>query len=236
MRRKANVANTLAIPDPRSLITSCLGVSLSVQPLYTVLKLSVSALQIIVICIVAEVFLSLRNLVWLCSGLTDQRLDESSPRMPSYISIIDTALVTKYSSKKCICISNQGIQIYTTGSELTSLWLHGSHYYKQAGLYGFYIISAIDSLCLRPWLQNLISTWAVDECNQNVDLMLLSECGRMTFLLASLLCSRLEYFLLNRPPNTELCHGETIFPARHIPQNSLDKTPSLRHHCMAVVP
>ena len=98
MRRKANVAKTLAIPDPRSLITSCLGVSLSVQPLYTVLKLSVSALQIIVICIVAEVFLSLRNLVWLCSGLRDQRLDESSSRMPSYISIIDTALVTKYSS------------------------------------------------------------------------------------------------------------------------------------------
>ena len=58
--RRTNIAKTLAIPVTRILIASCFGVTLSVQHFYTVLKLSEDALQIIVIYIVSEAFLSLR--------------------------------------------------------------------------------------------------------------------------------------------------------------------------------
>ena len=36
--RETNVAKTLAIPVPRALITTCLGITLSVEHVYTVLK------------------------------------------------------------------------------------------------------------------------------------------------------------------------------------------------------
>ena len=73
-RRETNIAKTLAIPVPRTLITLCMGVTLSVQHFYTVLKFSEDALQIIVIYIVSEAFLSLQISVLLCSGLADQIL------------------------------------------------------------------------------------------------------------------------------------------------------------------
>ena len=75
VEKKTNVANTLAIPVPRALINTCLGIiTLSAQHFHTVLKLSEDALQIIVISTVAETFLSLRIPVWPCSGLTNQIL------------------------------------------------------------------------------------------------------------------------------------------------------------------
>ena len=49
MWRETNVAKTLAIPVPRTLIAPCLGVTLSVKHFYSVLKLSEDALQIIVV-------------------------------------------------------------------------------------------------------------------------------------------------------------------------------------------
>ena len=72
--RETNVAKTLAIPVARALIATCLGITLSAQHFYTVLKLSEDAMQIIVVSIVAETFLSLQIPVWLCSGVTDQIL------------------------------------------------------------------------------------------------------------------------------------------------------------------
>ena len=70
--RETNIAKSLAIPVPRALIITCLGITLSAQHFYTVL--SEDALQIIVISIVAETFLSLQIPVWLCSDLTNQIL------------------------------------------------------------------------------------------------------------------------------------------------------------------
>ena len=73
--RETNVAKTMAIAVPRALINTCLGIiTLSAQHVYTVLKLSENALQIIAISTVAETLLSLRIPVWLCSGLTNQIL------------------------------------------------------------------------------------------------------------------------------------------------------------------
>ena len=72
--RETNVAKSLAIPVPRALIATCLGIILSAKYFYTVLKLSEDALQIIVIYFVSEAFLSLQIPVWLCVGLTNQAL------------------------------------------------------------------------------------------------------------------------------------------------------------------
>ena len=91
-RRETNIAKTLAIPVPRTLIAPCVGVTLSVQHFYTVLKLSEDALQIICSSLLKlKLSLTCEFLSGSAVALRTRFWDESFPRIASHSSIIDTA-------------------------------------------------------------------------------------------------------------------------------------------------